>query len=228
MLNTGDRPIQVGSHFHFADVNDALRSTARPRPGFRLDIPAGTSVRFEPGAERDGRRWSRSAARGASPDCQVAAMTDRPRARYADAATARPSATACGWPTPTSGSRSRRTAASAATRPSSAAARRSASRCCRARHPRRGRARPRDHQRRRARPLGRRQGRRRHPGRPDRRAGQGRQPGRRWTASHPELEIGPSTEVIAGEGRILTAGGDRLPRALHLPADRRRGARHRA
>ena len=44
---------------------------------------------------------------------------------------------------------------------------------------------------------------------------------------HPALRIGPSTEILAGEGRILTAGGDRLPRALHLPADRRRGARLR-
>ena len=43
----------------------------------------------------------------------------------------------------------------------------------------------------------------------------------------PALEIGPTTEIVAGEGRILTAGGDRLPRALHLPADRRRGGRGR-
>jgi urease subunit beta len=50
--NTGDRPIQVGSHAHFADVNAALlfdRETAR---GMILDIPAGTAVRFEPGIER--------------------------------------------------------------------------------------------------------------------------------------------------------------------------------
>jgi urease beta subunit len=51
--NTGDRPIQVGSHFHFADVNDALAFDRDDAAGFRLDIPAGTSVRFEPGAERD-------------------------------------------------------------------------------------------------------------------------------------------------------------------------------
>jgi urease subunit beta len=51
--NTGDRPVQVGSHFHFFEVNDALdfdRSKAR---GMRLDIPAGTAVRFEPGQSRD-------------------------------------------------------------------------------------------------------------------------------------------------------------------------------
>ena len=51
--NTGDRPIQVGSHFHFADVNDALQFDRERATGFRLDVPAGTSVRFEPGAERD-------------------------------------------------------------------------------------------------------------------------------------------------------------------------------
>jgi urease subunit beta len=52
VLNTGDRPIQVGSHFHFADVNDALSFDREAATGFRLDIPAGTSVRFEPGADR--------------------------------------------------------------------------------------------------------------------------------------------------------------------------------
>jgi urease subunit beta len=52
VANTGDRPIQVGSHYHFAEVNPALifdRSQAR---GFRLDIAAGTAVRFEPGQHR--------------------------------------------------------------------------------------------------------------------------------------------------------------------------------
>jgi urease subunit beta len=53
VANTGDRPIQVGSHFHFADVNDALHFDRRAAEGFRLNVPAGTSVRFEPGAERD-------------------------------------------------------------------------------------------------------------------------------------------------------------------------------
>ena len=51
--NTGDRPIQFVSHFHFADVNDALEFDRAAAGGFRLDVPAGTSVRFEPGAERD-------------------------------------------------------------------------------------------------------------------------------------------------------------------------------
>jgi urease subunit beta len=53
VVNTGDRPIQVGSHFHFADANDALEFDRAAAGGFRLDIPAGTSLRFEPGAERD-------------------------------------------------------------------------------------------------------------------------------------------------------------------------------
>jgi urease subunit beta len=53
VANTGDRPIQVGSHFHFADVNDALEFDRERATGFRLNVPAGTSVRFEPGAERD-------------------------------------------------------------------------------------------------------------------------------------------------------------------------------
>jgi urease subunit beta len=53
VLNTGDRPIQVGSHFAFASVNDALAFDRERARGFRLDIAAGTSVRFEPGAERE-------------------------------------------------------------------------------------------------------------------------------------------------------------------------------
>ena len=53
VMNTGDRPVQVGSHFHFAAVNDALSFDRSAAEGFRLDVPAGTSVRFEPGAERD-------------------------------------------------------------------------------------------------------------------------------------------------------------------------------
>ena len=51
--NTGDRPIQVGSHVHFAQTNPALAFDRDRARGFRLDVPAGTSVRFEPGAARD-------------------------------------------------------------------------------------------------------------------------------------------------------------------------------
>jgi urease beta subunit len=51
--NTGDRPIQVGSHTHFFEVNRALRFPRATAYGHRLDIPAGTSLRFEPGEARD-------------------------------------------------------------------------------------------------------------------------------------------------------------------------------
>ena len=53
VANTGDRPIQVGSHFHFFEVNGALSFERARARGLRLDIPAGTAVRFEPGDERD-------------------------------------------------------------------------------------------------------------------------------------------------------------------------------
>jgi len=51
--NTGDRPIQVGSHFHFFEVNDALSFERERARGFRLNIPAGTAVRFEPGDTKE-------------------------------------------------------------------------------------------------------------------------------------------------------------------------------
>jgi urease subunit beta len=51
--NTGDRPIQVGSHYHFAETNAALAFDREAALGYRLDIPAGTAVRFEPGQSRD-------------------------------------------------------------------------------------------------------------------------------------------------------------------------------
>jgi urease subunit beta len=50
--NTGDRPIQVGSHYHFFETNSSLRFDREPTRGYRLDIPAGTAVRFEPGQAR--------------------------------------------------------------------------------------------------------------------------------------------------------------------------------
>ncbi len=53
VANTGDRPIQVGSHFHFYEVNEALSFEREQAKGMRLDIPAGTAVRFEPGDERE-------------------------------------------------------------------------------------------------------------------------------------------------------------------------------
>ena len=53
VANTGDRPIQVGSHFHFYEVNEYLQFDREQTRGMRLDIPAGTAVRFEPGDEKE-------------------------------------------------------------------------------------------------------------------------------------------------------------------------------
>ena len=53
VTNTGDRPVQVGSHFHFAEANAALQFDRAAARGQRLDIPAGTAIRFEPGDNRD-------------------------------------------------------------------------------------------------------------------------------------------------------------------------------
>jgi urease subunit beta len=55
VANTGDRPIQVGSHYHFAETNPALAFDRAAARGCRLDIPAGTAVRFEPGQTRSVR-----------------------------------------------------------------------------------------------------------------------------------------------------------------------------
>lgn len=53
VANTGDRPIQVGSHFHFPEANDALEFDREQARGYRLNIAAGTAVRFEPGQNRE-------------------------------------------------------------------------------------------------------------------------------------------------------------------------------
>lgn len=55
VANSGDRPIQVGSHYHFAETNAALAFDRNAALGYRLDIPAGTAVRFEPGQSREVR-----------------------------------------------------------------------------------------------------------------------------------------------------------------------------
>ena len=55
VANTGDRPVQVGSHYHFAEANGGLSFDRAAARGQRLDIPAGTAVRFEPGQEREVR-----------------------------------------------------------------------------------------------------------------------------------------------------------------------------
>ena len=53
VANTGDRPIQVGSHYHFYETNSALSFDREPTKGYRLNIAAGTAIRFEPGQERE-------------------------------------------------------------------------------------------------------------------------------------------------------------------------------
>jgi len=53
VANSGDRPIQVGSHYHFFETNPALHFDRGQTKGFRLDIPAGTAIRFEPGQQRE-------------------------------------------------------------------------------------------------------------------------------------------------------------------------------
>jgi urease subunit beta len=55
VANTGDRPIQVGSHFHFYETNTALVFDREQARGYRLDVPAGTAMRFEPGQSREVR-----------------------------------------------------------------------------------------------------------------------------------------------------------------------------
>jgi urease subunit beta len=63
VANTGDRPIQVGSHYHFFETNKALRFDRAQARGFRLDIPAGTATRFEPGQTRTVRLVAYDGAR---------------------------------------------------------------------------------------------------------------------------------------------------------------------
>jgi urease subunit beta len=53
VANTGDRPVQVGSHFHFYEVNSALHFDREATKGMRLNIPSGTAIRFEPGDEKE-------------------------------------------------------------------------------------------------------------------------------------------------------------------------------
>ena len=63
VANTGDRPIQVGSHYHFYETNDGLRFDREKARGMRLDIAAGTAVRFEPGQSREVKLVPLSGAR---------------------------------------------------------------------------------------------------------------------------------------------------------------------
>ncbi len=123
--NAGDRPIQVGSHYHFAEANPALSFDRDAARGMRLDVPAGTSVRFEPGIEMEvalvpfvGKRIV-AGLRGQVGGPLVSFVR---RATATARCTARRRATASASPTPTCGSRSPRTAAPAATRRCSVAA----------------------------------------------------------------------------------------------------------
>jgi urease subunit beta len=63
VANAGDRPIQVGSHYHFYETNAALQFDRERARGYRLDIPAGTAVRFEPGQSREVRLVAYAGAR---------------------------------------------------------------------------------------------------------------------------------------------------------------------
>jgi urease beta subunit len=63
VANTGDRPIQIGSHYHFFETNPGLKFDRAKAKGFRLDIPAGTAVRFEPGQTREVRLVAIAGAR---------------------------------------------------------------------------------------------------------------------------------------------------------------------
>jgi urease subunit beta len=63
VANTGDRPIQVGSHYHFYETNRALQFDRERARGYRLDIPAGTATRFEPGQRREVRLVAYAGAR---------------------------------------------------------------------------------------------------------------------------------------------------------------------
>ena len=78
VTNDGDRPVQIGSHFHFADVNAALRFDRSAAAGFRLGVPAGTAVRFEPGASRE-VTLVRLAGTGTVPGLQLRDETENRR-----------------------------------------------------------------------------------------------------------------------------------------------------
>jgi urease subunit beta len=69
--NTGDRPIQVGSHYHFFETNPALQFDRKKARGMRLDIPAGTAVRFEPGQTRQVKLVALAGARTVYGFCQA-------------------------------------------------------------------------------------------------------------------------------------------------------------
>ena len=108
VANTGDRPIQVGSHYHFFETNPALVFERDATRGFRLNIPAGTAMRFEPGQERTVELVAYAGERGSTAFCGrvmgalAHAMSERSRAAPTPTCTARRRATACASPTPSS------------------------------------------------------------------------------------------------------------------------------
>src|SRR5215467_1205121 len=120
VVNTGDRPIQVGSHYHFYETNAALAFDREQARGYRLDIPAGTATRFEPGQTRQVRLIAYTGER------RVVGFNGRIngkilwRRRYSAGLTPRcsdpPPGIGCGLPTPISSSRLRATARSMARR----------------------------------------------------------------------------------------------------------------
>ena len=81
VANTGDRPIQVGSHYHFAETNEALAFDRAAARGFRLNIAAGTAVRFEPGQKRTVELVAFAGARVVYGFAREGDGTARPRAR---------------------------------------------------------------------------------------------------------------------------------------------------
>ena len=123
VANTGDRPIQVGSHYHFFETNDALKFDRKRAKGMRLDIAAGTAVRFEPGQSRTVRLTPYMGGREShgfqakvsgklGPIAKVGPSNEGPTriSRSAYAGMFGPTTgDAYGLPTPTSSSRSRRT-----------------------------------------------------------------------------------------------------------------------
>jgi urease subunit beta len=123
VANTGDRPIQVGSHYHFFETNAALHFDRARARGFRLDIPAGTAVRFEPGQTRkvslvryEGKRVVHGFQGRIEGALGCPKRTRRSRAPPMRRCTGRRRATACASPIPISSSRSSRTGRSTARR----------------------------------------------------------------------------------------------------------------
>ena len=230
IVNTGDRPVQIGSHLHLPDANAAWSSTARRRRG-----SGSTSRRARRGGSSPARpaRCRIVALRGRRvvPGLQIRQSEVRPMAELTRREHAALYGPTVGRPGPARRHRPvdrgrARTSPSVARRPSSAAASRSASRWPRARRPAPRGARHRHHQRRGPRPLGRRQGRRRPPGRPDRRARPGRQPRHRRRRA-PGPRDRPVDRRHLGRGPDPDRGRHRRARPLPVDLAGARGARHR-